>query len=213
MIQTQASMKNLYIGVMSGTSVDAIDIVAVEIFDDSFNFFDAKSFKFETTLRKEILELSRNSLELNNSEFKLIDKRLANTYGEAINEFISQLKINKNNIAAVGLHGQTILHKPDSDNPFSLQIGDGQTVSDITGLTIIDDFRSADIRAGGQGAPLAPLFHSWLFRIPNKNRALVNIGGISNISILDDNPLRGHDLGPGNILLDSWAQTLSLIHI
>ena len=207
MIQTQASMKNLYIGVMSGTSVDAIDIVAVEIFDDSFNFFDAKSFKFETTLRKEILELSRNSLELNNSEFKLIDKRLANTYGEAINEFISQLKINKNNIAAVGLHGQTILHKPDSDNPFSLQIGDGQTVSDITGLTIIDDFRSADIRAGGQGAPLAPLFHSWLFRIPNKNRALVNIGGISNISILDDNPLRGHDLGPGNILLDSWAQT------
>ena len=108
MIQTQASMKNLYIGVMSGTSVDAIDIVAVEIFDDSFNFFDAKSFKFETTLRKEILELSRNSLELNNSEFKLIDKRLANTYGEAINECVSQLNINKKNIAALVATTKTI---------------------------------------------------------------------------------------------------------
>ena len=148
MIQADASMRNVYIGVMSGTSVDAIDIVAVEIFDDCFNLLSTESFNFEERLRKEILEVSRNSSQLNTSEVKLIDQKLADSYGKVINEFISRSRINKNDIAAIGLHGQTILHQPDVDQPFSLQIGDGQIVSDITGLKVIDDFRSADIRAG-----------------------------------------------------------------
>ena len=208
MIQTlaTATMKNLYIGVMSGTSVDAIDIVAVEIFDDSIFFYDAFSFTFETTLRKEILELSRNSLELSNSELKLIDKKLAHAYGKAINEFIHISKVNKNDIVAVGLHGQTIFHQPDAEHPFSLQIGDGQIVSDITKLTIIDDFRSADIKAGGQGAPLAPIFHSFLFGHKEEVRCVVNIGGIANISVFKGREvIEGYDIGPGNVLMDSWS--------
>ena len=128
---------------MSGTSVDAIDIVAVKIFDGSFDFIDAKSFQFEPKLRKEILELSRNSSELDDDELKIADQKLANAYGKAINEFLSSSEINIDEIEAVGLHGQTILHKPNAKKPFSLQIGDGQIVSNITGLTIIDDFRSS----------------------------------------------------------------------
>ncbi len=198
--------KNLYLGVMSGTSVDAIDIVAVKIFDDSFNFIDAKSFQFEPTLRKEILELSRNSSELNDAELKLADQKLANAYGKAINEFLSSSEININDIVAVGLHGQTILHKPNAKKPFSLQIGDGQIVSDITGLTIIDDFRSSDIKAGGQGAPLAPLFHSFLFGDEEEIRCVLNIGGIGNISIFKGGEvIAGYDTGPGNVLMDSWS--------
>ena len=208
MIQTLATptMKNLYIGVMSGTSVDAIDIVAVEIFDDRFNFFSAESFNFEERLRKEILEVSRNSSQLNTSEVKLIDQKLADSYGKVINEFILRSRINKNDIAAIGLHGQTILHQPDVDQPFSLQIGDGQIVSDITGLKVIDDFRSADIRAGGQGAPLAPIFHSFLFGNEEEIRCVVNIGGIANISFFKGREvIEGYDLGPGNVLMDSWS--------
>ena len=198
--------KNLYLGVMSGTSVDAIDIVAVKIFDGSFDFIDAKSFQFEPTLRKEILELSRNSSELNEAELKLADRKLANAYGKAINEFLSSSEININDIVAVGLHGQTILHKPNAKKPFSLQIGDGQIVSDITGLTIIDDFRSSDIKAGGQGAPLAPLFHSFLFGDEEEIRCVLNIGGIGNISIFKGGEvIAGYDTGPGNVLMDSWS--------
>ena len=198
--------KNLYLGVMSGTSVDAIDIVAVKIFDDSFNFIDAKSFQFEPTLRKEILELSRNSSELNEAELKLADRKLANTYGVAINEFLLSSGINKNDVAALGLHGQTILHKPDAEKPFSLQIGDGQIVSNITGLTVVDDYRSSDINAGGQGAPLAPLFHSFLFGDEKETRCVLNIGGISNISIFKGREvIAGYDTGPGNVLMDSWS--------
>jgi len=209
MIQSQATatMKNLYIGVMSGTSVDAIDIVAVEIFDDSFNFINADSFEFEESLRKDILEISRSNSRLNKSAVKLVDQKLADTYGKAINEFISRSKINKSDIEAVGLHGQTILHKPNAENPFSLQVGDGQIVSNITGLTVIDDFRSADINAGGQGAPLAPLFHAFFFGQDNEVRVVVNIGGISNESTFEGRKIiSGYDYGPGNVLLDAWAK-------
>mgnify|MGYP001241193506 FL=1 len=199
---------NRYIGVMSGTSIDAIDIVLMEIFyDHSFAFLGGESFKFEKKLRKDILEISRNGFGISNADLKVIDQKLAHTYGESINDFISKLEINKNDIVAVGLHGQTILHQPNAINPMSLQIGDGQIVSDITGLTVIDDFRSADIKAGGQGAPLAPIFHSHFFRSTEENRAVINIGGISNISILKVNGnYSGYDIGPGNILLDSWFQ-------
>jgi Predicted molecular chaperone distantly related to HSP70-fold metalloproteases len=104
--------KNLYLGVMSGTSVDAIDIVAVKIFDGSFNFIDAKSFQFEPKLRKEVLKLSRNSSELDDAELKIADQKLANAYGKAINEFLSNSQINTNDIVAVGLHGQTFFTNP-----------------------------------------------------------------------------------------------------
>ena len=198
--------KNLYLGVMSGTSVDAIDIVAVKIFDDSFNFIDAKSFTFDEELRNEILKKSRNSIELKESELWSLDQKLAHAYGLSINEFISKSKIKKNDISAVGLHGQTIIHQPEADNPFSLQLGNSQIVTEITDLIIIDDFRSADIKSGGQGAPLAPIFHSFLFGQKEGVRSVVNIGGISNISFFRSREaLKGYDLGPGNILMDSWS--------
>ncbi len=191
---------------MSGTSVDAIDIVAVNIFENHYELIDAYSFNFEEELRNEILRESRDVLELKQSDLRLLDQKIAYVYGSTINEFLSKSTINKNDISAVGLHGQTIIHQPEADQPYSLQLGDSQIVSDITDLIIIDDFRSADIRAGGQGAPLAPIFHSFLFGQKKRVRSVINIGGISNISFFrGSKALKGYDLGPGNILMDSWS--------
>jgi len=199
-------VEKIYIGVMSGTSVDAIDIVAIKITDNFFKLVDASSFTFNEELRYEILKKSRNSIEIKESELCSLDQELAHAYGSSINEFIAKSKIKKNDISAVGIHGQTIIHQPEADNPFSLQLGNSQIISEITDLIIIDDFRSADIKSGGQGAPLAPIFHSFLFGQKEGVRSVVNIGGISNISFFRNREvLKGYDLGPGNILMDSWS--------
>jgi anhydro-N-acetylmuramic acid kinase len=110
-------------------------------------------------------------------------------------------------IAAIGSHGQTLRHEPGSAQPFSLQIGDADLIAEGTGITTIADFRRADIELGGQGAPLAPAFHEWLFRNEGKTRVVLNIGGIANITVLhgDDMETIGFDTGPGNTLLDAWA--------
>lgn len=207
MIQTQAPINNLYIGIMSGTSVDAIDIVAIRIEDNHFSFVGGVNFEFPNHLRTKILEITRQEKAQDSKIIAQLNSELGCEYANAVNQLLKTYKIKKEKVAAIGLHGQTIAHDPNAAIPRSVQIGDAKLVAQKTGIICVADFRSADIDAGGQGAPLAPVFHSWLFGTPNKNRAVINIGGISNISILDENPLRGHDLGPGNILLDSWIQT------
>ena len=207
MIQAQAPMNKLYIGIMSGTSVDAIDVVAIEIEDKHFSFVGGINFELPNHLRTKILEITRQKKEQDSKIIAELDNELGFEYANAVNRLLRTYKIKKEKVAAIGLHGQTIAHHPNAKVPRSIQIGDAKLVAQKTEIICVADFRSADINAGGQGAPLAPVFHSWLFRIPNKNRAIINIGGISNISILDENPLRGHDLGPGNILLDSWIQS------
>ncbi len=207
MIQAQAPMNKLYIGIMSGTSVDAIDVVAIEIEDKHFSFVGGINFELPDHLRTKILEITRKKEEQDSKIIAELDNELGFEYANAVNQLLRTYKIKKEKVAAIGLHGQTIAHYPNAKVPRSIQIGDAKLVAQKTEIICVADFRSADINAGGQGAPLAPVFHSWLFRIPNKNRAIINIGGISNISILDENPLRGHDLGPGNILLDSWIQS------
>ena len=207
MIQTQAPINNLYIGIMSGTSVDAIDLVAIEIEDNHFSFIGGVNFEFPNHLRTKILAISRQEEVHDSKIIAELDNELGCEYANGVKQLLRTYKIKKSKVAAIGLHGQTIAHHPNAKVPRSIQIGDAKLVAQETEIVCVSNFRSADIDAGGQGAPLAPVFHSWLFRIPNKNRAVINIGGISNISLLDQNPLRGHDLGPGNILLDSWIQT------
>ena len=207
MIQTQPPIKNLYIGIMSGTSVDAIDIVAIEIEDNDFSFVGGVNFEFPNHLRTKILEITRQEGEQDSKIIAELDNELGCEYANAVNQLLRTYEIKKEKVNAIGLHGQTIAHHPNATAPKSIQIGDAKLVAQKTEIICVSDFRSADIDAGGQGAPLAPIFHSWLFGIPKKNRAIINIGGISNISILDENQLRGYDLGPGNILLDSWIQT------
>jgi len=206
MIETDPPMNNIYIGIMSGTSVDAIDLVAITIKGNHFNIVGATSIKFPNHLRTKILKITRDSKAREPEEITELDYNLGVEYSNAVNQLLKIYRIKKSEVEAIGLHGQTIGHFPNAKIPRSIQIGDADLVSSRTGLKCIANFRGADIAAGGQGAPLSPIFHSWLFRMPNKNRSVINIGGISNISILDDQPLRGHDLGPGNVLLDSWIQ-------
>ena len=192
---------------MTGTSVDAIDIAALSIDHQSYKLLNAKSYAFPQKLKNEILECSRNQDSLEDNQMKTLGDELANVYAKSIEAFIDELNLERERINAVGIHGQTISHNPNDQHPSSIQIGNGEIVASATGLIVVNDFRSADIIAGGQGAPLAPLFHNRFFGEANKTRAVINIGGIANISIFGKE-LAGYDIGPGNVLMDSWCKEI-----
>jgi len=194
----------LYIGVMSGTSLDGIDIALVNITSENISFIIGETYPIPDNIKSDLLticEKKQSSLQ----KLGEIDHQLGKLYAETINHFINNHQINKNNIIAIGCHGQTIFHSPIGDNPFTMQIGDANIIAAKTEITTIADFRRKDMALGGQGAPLVPAFHQAIFSDPNKNRIILNIGGISNISVLTPNkPIIGYDTGPGNVLLDSW---------
>lgn len=137
-------------------------------------------------------------------------------FAAAINQFLQVYNIAPAQIEAIGSHGQNIYHHPHPPYPFTLQIGDPNTIAALTGITTVADFRRKDLAYGGQGAPLVPAFHAEIFRHPHKNRVIVNIGGIANITVLPADPTQpviGFDTGPGNALLDSWiAKHLEQTH-
>ena len=200
-------MKNIFIGVMTGTSVDAIDLAALSIDHESYKLLNAKSYPFPENLKNKILEYSRNQESIDDNKTRSLGDQMAHVYAKSIEAFINESHLKKETINAVGLHGQTISHNPDDQNPRSTQIGNGEIVAKTTGLIVVNDFRRADIIAGGQGAPLAPLFHDRFFGEANKIRAVINIGGIANISIFGKE-LTGYDIGPGNVLMDSWCREI-----
>jgi anhydro-N-acetylmuramic acid kinase len=134
--------------------------------------------------------------------------RVGRLFAEAVEEILRSARITPQQIAAIGSHGQTILHSVQGGEPFSLQIGDPNVIAAITGIATVADFRGADIAAGGQGAPLTPAFHESRLRTAARDRVIVNIGGIASITILPAHPeasVTGFDTGPGNGLLDDWA--------
>lgn len=200
----------LYIGIMSGTSLDGIDVVVIEYSDThAFKLIAAETFPFPNKLDHRLSELIKTAncslLDLGQLDIEL---------GQVIADCITIL-LNKNNIAAsdikaIGSHGQTLFHSPDSPFPFSMQIGNGNTIAQQTNITTITDFRQRDIAAGGQGAPLVPAFHKELFADDKNDRVIVNIGGISNITLLPANSssnILGFDSGPGNGLLNAWIES------
>ncbi|WP_392561229.1 anhydro-N-acetylmuramic acid kinase [Orbus sturtevantii] len=198
-------MKNsLYIGVMSGTSLDGVDIALVSITKNDISFKLGHTYQIPDNIKSDLLticEQKQSSLQ----KLGEIDHQLGELYATAINNFIKNNQINKKNIVAIGCHGQTIYHSPTGHYPFTMQIGDANIIAARTGITTIADFRRRDVALGGQGAPLVPAFHNAIFHNPNKNRVILNIGGISNITVLTPNkPIIGYDTGPGNVLLDSW---------
>ena len=148
---------------MTGTSVDAIDIAALSIDHESYKLLNAKSYPFPENLKNKILEYSRNQESIDDNKIRSLGDQLAHVYAKSIEAFIDESNLEKETINAVGLHGQTISHNPDDQNPSSTQIGNGEIVAKTTGLIVVNDFRRADIIAGGQGAPLAPLFHDRFF--------------------------------------------------
>lgn len=199
----------LYVGVMSGTSLDAIDVALIETSRHSpprLIAHHSSPFRetLHTSLKKLIVSQQCHLLEIGE-----LDIQLGHAYADAILHLLKSQNIEAAQIDAIGCHGQTLFHSPDSRYPFSMQIGNGNVIAEKTGITTICDFRQRDIVNGGQGAPLAPAFHKAVFHSSSESRVIVNIGGISNISILKqtfDSPVFGFDTGPGNTLMDSWIQ-------
>lgn len=198
-----------YIGLMSGTSADGIDAALVNINANRTDCLATLTVPFESSLRKRILAACARKPSCVR-EVAELDLQLSQCYASAVNQLLTKSNIGKADIAAIGNHGQTVNHAPDAAPPFSLQIGNAQRLADLTGIAVVSDFRSADIRAGGQGAPLAPAFHNHIFRCENESRVVANLGGIANISLLPKNAdadVIGFDTGPANCLMDFWAST------
>lgn len=197
----------LFAGCMSGTSLDGIDLVVADFAAPVPRLLAAATVPMPAGLRTDLMNLCRpgnDSIDLLGSA----DVRLARTIAAGLLHLLDDNGIAAARIQALGSHGQTIRHRPDDDAAFTLQIGDPNLVAELTGVTVVADFRRRDMAAGGQGAPLVPAFHAALFQAAF-DRVVVNIGGMANVSILpggDPGGVTGFDTGPGNALLDAWAE-------
>lgn len=195
-----------YIGLLSGTSMDGIDAALID-FNDSPKLIASHSIAIPRRLKQNLWTLILDKTT-NSALLKQTDCELGHLFAQASNELLTKVQVEAQQISAIGSHGQTIQHQPNATPPFTLQIGDPNIIMRETNITTVANFRAADIAAGGQGAPLAPLFHHQFMRSNLVNRAIVNIGGIANITFLpkDDDFIMGFDTGPGNGLLDAWIK-------
>lgn len=191
-----------YIGLMSGTSMDAIDAALVE-FDDKANLKFYREYPIENSLRHQIRLINEKS---DLGHIADLDHELGHLFAIAVNNLLKEAELKPEEIIAIGNHGQTILHKPNATHKTSLQISDPNVICAETGITTVADFRRMDMAHGGQGAPLASAFHQYQFQQKNKSIVILNIGGIANITLLSNNEVAGFDTGPGNALLDDWVQ-------
>ena len=196
-------MSELYIGLMSGTSLDGVDIALCKINKNTCTLIESHEYPFPQDLQEEVLALITNPTTL--AQVGTLDIKLGNLFALSINTFVEQYKINTDEIVAIGLHGQTLWHAPDALLPFSMQLGCPNVVSAQTGIKVVADFRSMDVANGGQGAPFAPAFHEFLFSHLKEKAAVINIGGMANITLLGKE-LKGWDTGVGNVLLDCWVK-------
>jgi anhydro-N-acetylmuramic acid kinase len=196
---------NIYIGLMSGTSMDSIDAVAVIFRKTKLELVACHSIDIPEQVGQSIRRLCHSG-EDNIDLYARTDQVLGRLFSQAVNELVASAKISTSQIVAVGSHGQTIRHQPPGDMPgYSLQIGDPNTIATETGCTVVADFRRADMALGGQGAPLVPAFHQCFFAHPERARVILNIGGIANLTLLHKDHCSGFDTGPGNLLLDAWC--------
>tara|TARA_B110000027_G_scaffold66450_1_gene71132 strand:+ start:626 stop:1753 length:1128 start_codon:yes stop_codon:yes gene_type:complete len=196
--------KRLFIGLMSGTSLDGIDCAIVDLAGGTPALIAAHCHALPDNLRHDVLTLCADK-QAPFAELGRLDIELGRCFADAVAKTLAAAGIVAQEIEAIGSHGQTAFHQPNSAAPFSLQIGDPNTIAESTGITTVADFRRRDMAAGGQGAPLAPLLHQHCCASPTKNRAIVNIGGIANITLLLANGERvAFDTGPGNVLMDLW---------
>ena len=194
----------LYIGIMSGTSMDGADAVLIAMNGNSWQGALAHSFlPYSDSLKQQLLDLQNASdNELHRS--MLLAQELSVLYAQTVQQLLENEQLNSQAISAIGCHGQTIRHAPE--HSYSIQLANLSVLAERTDILTVGDFRSGDLAAGGQGAPLVPAFHSALFHHPQENRILINIGGIANISVLPANlPAFGFDTGPGNMLMDAWV--------
>lgn len=192
-----------YIGIMSGTSLDGIDAVLADFNSSPPSLPHTFYLPYNEDLRGRLLDLHQpGNDELHRAA--MLGNELARRYADAVAGLLKQSGVEAQNIAAIGCHGQTVRHRPELG--YTLQLNNPALLAELTGITVVADFRSRDIAAGGQGAPLVPAFHQALFSDQKVHRVIVNIGGISNLtSLAPDGEVAGFDCGPGNLLMDAWC--------
>jgi anhydro-N-acetylmuramic acid kinase len=193
-----------YIGLMSGTSVDGVDAVLADFGASPLCSIAAAHVAFPESLRAELNALQRSGAdEIHRAA--LAANALMDCCAAAVGAVLAQGGLAPPSIAAIGVHGQTIRHRPDLG--YTTQLANPARLAEATGITVVADFRSRDVAAGGQGAPLVPAFHAAVFAVADRHRAVVNLGGIANVTYLPPRaPVRGFDTGPGNTLLDAWCE-------
>lgn len=193
-----------YIGVMSGTSLDGVDVVLAAI--DEYTVAQQASYchPIPQEIKKAVLDMCQGQ-RVTLAALGQLDTRLGLLFADAVQALLRETGLNSQDVTAIGCHGQTVWHEPNGDAPCTLQIGDNNRIAAMTGITTVGDFRRRDLAYGGQGAPLVPAFHHALLSHPVERRIVLNIGGIANISLLVPGAaVRGYDTGPGNMLLDAW---------
>jgi anhydro-N-acetylmuramic acid kinase len=198
-------MSQLYMGLMSGTSVDGIDVALVDFSQPQPQLIAFDCQPFPQAIKQQIQHISLPNQPITLQAYGALDCQLGHLFADAVNQLLAQENISPTLIQAIGSHGQTVYHQPHTDLPFSLQIGDPNVIAQKTGITTIADFRRRDIAAGGQGAPLAPAFHQAVFAQQTEKITVLNIGGIANITILFKNQVVAFDIGVGNTLMDYWV--------
>ena len=200
-------MNELFIGLMSGTSLDGMDAVLVNFgkTPQDIKIMGHSYVPYEDAIKEALLRLhSPNTNEL--EESLIIGNTISKKAYEAIDALLKKTSITSKDIKAIGFHGQTVRHQPQKG--FTLQIGNPALLAELSNINVIADFRSRDVAASGQGAPLVPAFHHEIFSHPTTYRAILNIGGIANVTLLNPKTsVLGFDTGPGNLLLDHWSKT------
>lgn len=203
-------MSDLYIGLMSGTSLDGVDAVLADFSGPRSTILGHCSAPLPPSLKAELLALNTPTTnELHRAA--LAANALVRVYADQVHQLLLQCGVAASAVRAIGSHGQTVRHRPQEfdGTGYTLQLNNPALLAELCGIDVVADLRSRDVAAGGQGAPLVPPFHQAFFGYPDRARAVLNIGGISNITILDPNagPLTGFDCGPGNALMDAWCLT------
>jgi anhydro-N-acetylmuramic acid kinase len=211
-VKKKHTSSGLYVGLMSGTSMDSLDAALIDLDEQKLQLIRTASRTIPSTMKQQLLQLCDSFDSRGQSSdtqlLQTLDIQLAKNFSQLVAELLKQEKLDASEIQAIGSHGQTVFHLPPSGkhHGHSLQIGNPQDIADLTGISTVGDFRNADMRQGGQGAPLAPAFHQAMFSSTRKNRVILNIGGMANITVLSaTGQTSGFDTGPGNVLMDAWC--------
>ncbi len=196
---------SLIIGLMSGTSMDGIDVALVDV--ANHHLHEAITVPYRTSTIEQLNILSQKKM-IDIAELMHLHSILGMEFGEAVITLLNKTNQPRESISAIGSHGQTVYHDTASPTPYTLQLACPHRIAEITNMTVVADFRSRDIVINGQGAPFAPLYHQALFEKEPHPLAVLNIGGIANISLLTNEKTIGYDIGPGNCLMDAWLERI-----
>ncbi|MBD9480250.1 anhydro-N-acetylmuramic acid kinase [Pseudoxanthomonas sp. PXM02] len=206
-----AITSELYLGLMSGTSADGIDAALVRFEGEGralrCELVHGRTFGWDEALRTQLVALGQGADNVSLDALGSLDGRIALAFSDAALALLDEASVPRGRVRAIGSHGQTIRHRPQAEPPFTWQLGDGNVIAERCGIATVADFRRRDVAAGGQGAPLMPAFHAALLGSPQEDRAVLNLGGIANFTLLPTvGDVRGFDTGPANALMDAWCE-------